>query len=72
MGGVLGAFLVGQLAMGVRFWHRIWFHASQIEYYHRTTAPEMIVAESLPPDAEVAPTPGSSPDDDVETEITRW
>lgn len=72
MGGVLGAFLVGQLAMGVRFWHRIWFHASQIEYYHRTMAPEIIVAESLPPDAETAPTPGSPPDDDVETEITRW
>lgn len=46
MGRVLAAFVVGQIALGVRFWHRIWFHAAQIEFYHRTAEPE--VSAELP------------------------
>ncbi|MFM8393299.1 MAG: hypothetical protein ACKOB4_05185, partial [Acidobacteriota bacterium] len=77
MGAVLGAFLVGQLAIGVRFWHRIWFHAAQIEFHHQKTAPETLEPEPLAemspaPAADAEPTPDSPPDDDVETEIARW
>jgi len=48
-GRVFAAFLVGQLAIGVRLWHRVWLTAAQIELHRRITqrddAPEEIYAE---------------------------
>lgn len=48
-GRVFAAFLVGQLAIGIRLWHRVWFTAAQVEFHRRITqrdeAPEENYAE---------------------------
>ncbi|MFZ4984575.1 MAG: hypothetical protein ACOYLF_03850 [Blastocatellia bacterium] len=61
-GRVFAAFVIGQLAIGVRLWHRVWFTASQVELHRRITerysAPDGSYAEEYTePDA-----PGEGPE----------
>lgn len=73
---VLAAFMIGQLAIGVRLWHRVWITAAQIELSHHfvaqrrpdeTFAEEYIEPDTIPdkPDGvermELPPRPGVGP-----------